>query len=106
MHKQRSRRVPTKKAYNGSKRNKVLKNAKVHKSDWYQNRVITWVEGQDDPIISDAAQYSKPDHAKRAVSIETCFPKMPFGNHDSDTESLITNLMGKFGRKNSRVVAK
>lgn len=75
--------------YNGSKRNKKYKDAKVHKSTWIplyvtQNEYDRTYAGDNIPnqdqviqgfkFVIDNAQRSKPNREERFAKITDCFP--------------------------------
>ena len=73
------------KHYNGSRKNKKHKDAKVHKSDWLGVSFTQseWDAGirkgmlpayEGDKIIFDSTQRNKPNHVSRAIEITDCFP--------------------------------
>ena len=117
MHKQRSKRVGStfearKRHYEG-KAFSTRKAKKVHKSDW--NSLAMGAKSMDEAnpyamklrrelvakkdLHWDMEQYSKPEHAKRAVDIQTCFPKMVLSSDSEGHQTLMEKLAAKFGRK-------
>lgn len=96
------------KAFAGSRKNKRMAKHLRHASlsDWskphttvdhvVRSKALTYYTVGE--LNIDHANGSKPEHASRAVNIETCFPQIIVAS-DKDTESLLDKLNKKFGRR-------